>query len=77
MTDETPPTPPTPVADAHASRFRVEMAVAIISAILTGLGALSGLNPTAQAIVATAAAVVGVYAGIAFIRARGAKKRGR
>lgn len=73
MVDE--PTP-TPVADAHAGRFRIELAVAIISAVFAGLASLSGLNPTAQTIMVTAAAVVGVYAGIAFIRARSARRRG-
>lgn len=74
-TQTTGPQTSGPVERAHASRFKWEIAVAVLTAVFTGLGALSGLNPVAQNIMVGAAAVVGVYAGVAYIRARIAKRR--
>lgn len=66
----------TPVAEAHKRRSKIELYLALIGALLGGVGALSGLNGTAQTVLATAVAVVILAAGFSFLRHRGAKRRG-
>jgi divalent metal cation (Fe/Co/Zn/Cd) transporter len=75
---ETPKPPsPTPVADAHTQRSKVETVVAVLGAVFGGVAMLSGLHPVAQGMVGGAVAIVIIYAGIAHLRAYNARRRRR
>lgn len=74
MTD-TPQQTPDPLERSHASRARVETAVALLGAVFGGVAMLSGLHPITQGIIGGAVAVVMLYAGIAWLRTYFAKRR--
>lgn len=67
---------PGPVAKSHTHRAKIETIVALIGAVGGGVAMLSGLHPIAQGLIGGAVAVVILYAGIAHLRAHGARRRG-
>lgn len=70
-------TPPPELSKTHARRSRVEAMIAIVGGMVGFVGALAGLDPTAQIIIGTAVAVVLIGAGVSYLRASKARRNGR